>query len=195
MEPLASQHVEPLLVWWTLRDGLWKGEFPIGIFWWHNRRQPALPVYPSSSRLPGLRRLRRRMRHSFRLHPDVPRTKLARVAHSVLDPRLALWNRFMFLSFFAMKANNKGNIGHDAHLGGAIVGFLIAAALHPQIVTYNPWVFLSILVTSVLMLIYLWVNPMFLPAFAISPSESQPGIAAPPAKTSRREFGNRFDPR
>src|SRR5260221_3419617 len=74
---------------------------------------------------------------------------------------------FMFLSFFAMKANNKGNIGHDAHLGGAIVGFLIAAALHPQIITYNPWVFLGILVTSVLMLIYLWVNPMFLPAFAI----------------------------
>ncbi len=73
---------------------------------------------------------------------------------------------FMFLSFYAMKANNKGDIGHDAHLGGAIVGFLIASALHPEIVTYNPWVFIGILLTSVVILIYLWVNPMFLPTFA-----------------------------
>jgi membrane associated rhomboid family serine protease len=73
---------------------------------------------------------------------------------------------FMVLSFYAIKANNKGNIGHDAHLGGAIVGFLIAAALHPESVTHEPWVFLGILVPSVLVLIYLWVNPMFLPTFA-----------------------------
>ncbi len=72
---------------------------------------------------------------------------------------------FMILSFYAMRAN-KGNIGHDAHLGGAIVGFLIATALHPEYVTYRPWVFIGILVTSVLILIYLWVNPMLLPTFA-----------------------------
>jgi len=72
---------------------------------------------------------------------------------------------FMILSFYVMRGN-KGNIGHDAHLGGAIVGFLIAAALHPEFVTYRPWVFVGILVTSVLILIYLWVNPMFLPTFA-----------------------------
>jgi membrane associated rhomboid family serine protease len=73
---------------------------------------------------------------------------------------------FMILSFYAMKANNRGNIGHDAHLGGAIVGFLIATALHPEFVKYEPWVFAGILFTSVLMLIYLWINPMFLPTFA-----------------------------
>ncbi len=72
---------------------------------------------------------------------------------------------FMILSFYAMRGN-KGNIGHDAHLGGAIVGFLITAGLHPEYVTYRPWVFAGILVTSVLILIYLWINPMFLPTFA-----------------------------
>src|SRR5437773_12317858 len=35
---------------------------------------------------------------------------------------------FMAGSFMAMKDNNRGNIGHDAHLGRAIVGLLVAAA-------------------------------------------------------------------
>ena len=38
---------------------------------------------------------------------------------------------FMVASFLAMKAN-RDNIGHDAHLGGAIVGLLTAAALYPE---------------------------------------------------------------
>jgi membrane associated rhomboid family serine protease len=70
---------------------------------------------------------------------------------------------FMVLSFFAMAGNNKGDIGHDAHLGGAIVGFLIATALHPKLIQDNLWVFLGILVPSILILVYLWINPMFLP--------------------------------
>jgi len=40
---------------------------------------------------------------------------------------------FLTLSFFGMASNNKGNIGHDAHLGGAIIGMLIAALLHPEL--------------------------------------------------------------
>ena len=43
---------------------------------------------------------------------------------------------FMVGSFVALK-KAKDNIGHDAHLGGAIVGLLIAAALHPQAARYN----------------------------------------------------------
>ena len=34
---------------------------------------------------------------------------------------------YLLISFFGLK-ENRGNIGHDAHLGGAIIGFLIAAA-------------------------------------------------------------------
>ncbi len=69
---------------------------------------------------------------------------------------------FMVVSFVAMKSA-KDNIGHDAHLGGAILGLLIAAGLHPEAVSYNWKIFVIILGFSVLLLIYLWINPLFLP--------------------------------
>jgi membrane associated rhomboid family serine protease len=69
---------------------------------------------------------------------------------------------FMIGSFVAMK-RSRDNIGHDAHLGGAILGLLIAAALRPESVRENTKVFLLVLVPAIVLLIYLWVNPLFLP--------------------------------
>ena len=69
---------------------------------------------------------------------------------------------FMVGSFVAMKRASH-NIGHDAHLGGAIVGLLIAAALHPEAARYNWLIFLLVLVPAVLLLVFLWLNPLFLP--------------------------------
>jgi membrane associated rhomboid family serine protease len=70
---------------------------------------------------------------------------------------------FMLGSFVALK-KAKDNIGHDAHLGGAIVGLLIAAALHPQAARYNWTIFLLVLVPAILLLVCLWRNPLFLSA-------------------------------
>ena len=70
---------------------------------------------------------------------------------------------FMVVSFIAMKTA-KDHIGHDAHLGGAIVGLLIAAGLRPEAAAYNWKIFLVVFVLAVLLLIYLWLNPLFLPA-------------------------------
>ncbi len=69
---------------------------------------------------------------------------------------------FILGSFFGLK-HNLGNIGHDAHLGGAIVAFLVTAALQPLTLQYNLRLFLVVLVPSVLVLGYLWFNPLFLP--------------------------------
>lgn len=69
---------------------------------------------------------------------------------------------FMLGSFYGMKAQ-RDNIGHDAHLGGAIIGLLITAALEPHIIGYNPWLFLIVLAVSALLFVYLVMNPMFLP--------------------------------
>jgi len=69
---------------------------------------------------------------------------------------------FMAGSFVAMK-NAKDKIGHDAHLGGAILGLLIAAGLHPDAVAYNLKTFLLVLGLAIILLIYLWLDPLFLP--------------------------------
>ena len=70
---------------------------------------------------------------------------------------------FMLASFYGMKEHNRGNIGHDAHLGGAIIGLLIVAAVHPEFVRENLRIFLLVLGAAVLLLTYLWFNPLFLP--------------------------------
>jgi len=72
---------------------------------------------------------------------------------------------FMAYSFWGMKGN-RGNIGHDAHLGGAIIGLLIATVLHPDSVRENLRIFLIVLIGAVLLLVYLWFNPLFLPAIS-----------------------------
>ena len=51
---------------------------------------------------------------------------------------------FLLGSFFALKVG-RDNVGHDAHLGGAIIGFVIAAALEPAAVRYNLRVFIAVL--------------------------------------------------
>jgi membrane associated rhomboid family serine protease len=68
---------------------------------------------------------------------------------------------YLLLSFYGLK-ENRGNIGHDAHLGGAIIGFLIAAGLYRDTVRSNARIFLAVLGISIALLIYLWLNPMFL---------------------------------
>ncbi len=72
---------------------------------------------------------------------------------------------FIVGSFFAMKAQ-KDDIGHDAHLGGAIIGLLITAALHPEIARINWMLLVALLIISGGMLAYLLVNPLFLPLWA-----------------------------
>jgi membrane associated rhomboid family serine protease len=70
---------------------------------------------------------------------------------------------FLVGSFYALKAG-RDNVGHDAHLGGAIIGLLITAALEPWAMRANRKVFATVLTAAVLLLVYLWVNPLFLPA-------------------------------
>ena len=57
-------------------------------------------------------------------------------------------------------AHRKGtdNIGHDAHLGGAVIGLLMATALHPRWVLMQPWMFVGVVSLSVA-IIWLIVRP------------------------------------
>ncbi|MBA4148036.1 MAG: rhomboid family intramembrane serine protease [Verrucomicrobia bacterium] len=69
---------------------------------------------------------------------------------------------FMVGSCYGIKRQSD-NIGHDAHLGGAIAGLVVTTLLHSWIATQSPKMFATISISSVLILLYLARNPMFLP--------------------------------
>lgn len=58
---------------------------------------------------------------------------------------------FVVVSFAVMRTRI-GNIGHDAHLGGALVGLLVATALRPSLVAANPLLFATVVVITVVLL-------------------------------------------
>jgi membrane associated rhomboid family serine protease len=95
---------------------------------------------------------------------------------------------FMVGSFLAMK-RGRDNIGHDAHLGGAIVGLLIVAGLHPAAAAANWRIFLAVLVLTLVLLIYLWFNPPLLPVpgFLRRPFEARTRHSAGPAHVREKK--------
>ena len=60
---------------------------------------------------------------------------------------------YLLYSMFGMK-KNWGNIGHSAHFGGAIGGYVLTIALYPQIVTQNLWMVILLALPILLMFIF-----------------------------------------
>jgi membrane associated rhomboid family serine protease len=73
---------------------------------------------------------------------------------------------FLIGSFVGVR-RQLGRIGHDAHLGGAVIGLLIATAMHPWIVAASPRLYAAVMGISVSLFVYLWLNPQFLPPSSI----------------------------
>lgn len=69
---------------------------------------------------------------------------------------------YLLYSFSGMQ-RGATNVGHDAHLGGALVGFFTAAAIHPFAVRASPILFGAITTGAILLYIYLLKNPLLLP--------------------------------
>jgi membrane associated rhomboid family serine protease len=66
---------------------------------------------------------------------------------------------FLIASFVGMK-RQIGNVGHDAHLGGAIIGLLITTALYPSIVGDQPLLYAAVMGLAAVLFLYLWLNPI-----------------------------------
>lgn len=69
---------------------------------------------------------------------------------------------YLAYSFFAMK-HGWTNVGHDAHIGGALIGLLLAALLMPRAVIASPWLFTGMFALGTVIFFYLWKNPLMLP--------------------------------
>ncbi len=68
---------------------------------------------------------------------------------------------FVIVSFIGMRTQ-AGNIGHDAHLGGALIGLLVTTALHPGIIRLSPLLYASVIGLSILLFLYAYLNPAYL---------------------------------
>ena len=67
---------------------------------------------------------------------------------------------FIAISFFGIRSR-RGNIGHDAHLGGAIIGLVVTTLLHPRIVAESFILWIAVMGISVALCAYLYTSPRF----------------------------------
>ncbi|MFI2743338.1 rhomboid family intramembrane serine protease [Zhouia sp. PK063] len=68
---------------------------------------------------------------------------------------------YVIYSIYGIKAQ-KDNIGHEAHLGGGIVGLLVAIMISPGILTTNLLTILIILIPSIVFLYFIIKKPQML---------------------------------
>ena len=93
-----------------------------------------------------------------------PRAQI--LAHMFIPmPAWAYGLLFLIGSYFALR-RGRDNIGHDAHIGGAIIGLWTAGALQPWAVRLNLQWFLILSAVSAAFFIYFLKNPMLLPLSA-----------------------------
>ncbi len=60
---------------------------------------------------------------------------------------------FIVVSIYGV-SRNSGNIGHDAHLGGALTGIVMAGTVRPEALMASPLLVTAIVVPSVLLIIF-----------------------------------------
>lgn len=89
----------------------------------------------------------------------VPRGSIGMFFLPIAIPAYLYAILFLVLSYIGHR-KNLGNIGHDAHLGGAIVGLLAATALYPELIFAQPWMFATVLCLSGGILWLLLADPL-----------------------------------
>lgn len=68
---------------------------------------------------------------------------------------------FILFSIYGIK-NKSGNIGHEAHLGGALLGVLSMVAFYPELLERNYWVILGTTIPAILFLFISFKYPHLL---------------------------------
>lgn len=68
---------------------------------------------------------------------------------------------YVLYSIYGIRSK-KDNIGHESHLGGAVIGMLVAVAIHPSALLNNWWVILLVLVPTVIFMYIIVKKPQLL---------------------------------
>lgn len=79
---------------------------------------------------------------------------------------------FLIFSFVKMR-RRADNIGHDAHLGGSIVGLLVATGMYPEMMTANPAMSAAVIILSVGVLLATVFDPLRLMERVLAPDSDR----------------------
>lgn len=76
-------------------------------------------------------------------------------------PAWAFGIAFVAYTVWGIKRSSD-NIGHDAHLGGAILGMITTVAIDPDLLSTNYWIFGLLMAPCLIFLIFVYKNPEYL---------------------------------
>ena len=107
----------------------------------------------------------------------------------VYIPAWAFLVLFLGITIFGVYRHNWGDIGHDAHLGGALVGLLVTTAMFPEQVMQQNLLWLAVMAVGGGFLWYLWRNPLLLPARNVFGGGRAGRSRVKPARPRRRRRG------
>lgn len=68
---------------------------------------------------------------------------------------------YVLYSIYGIRSG-KNNIGHDAHLGGALIGLIVAIIIHPSVLITNTWPIVIIMLPSVAFIYIIITRPHIL---------------------------------
>jgi hypothetical protein len=68
---------------------------------------------------------------------------------------------YIFYSIYGIKAQTD-NIGHEAHLGGAMIGIILAVLIQPSVLSTHAWVVAVLLLPTAIFLYLIVSRPAFL---------------------------------
>jgi membrane associated rhomboid family serine protease len=117
------------------------------------------------------------------------------LAHMFIPmPAWAYGILFLIGSYIALR-RGRDNIGHDAHIGGAIIGLWTTGALQTWAVRLNLKWFLLLSAVSMALFIYFLKNPMLLPlsSFTMKWPRKQTRRTAPPLRNESRDVDTILD--
>lgn len=97
---------------------------------------------------------------------------------------------FIGVSFWGIRSQ-RGRIGHDAHLGGAIIGLLLTTILFPSIVAQSPILYLVVIGLSIALFVYLYKFPTLLTQPKSDPSSRKYWRGEPVDDTPKRQSKRR----
>jgi membrane associated rhomboid family serine protease len=86
---------------------------------------------------------------------------------------------FLAFSFFGMR-RQRNPIGHDAHIGGALIGLLATTIMYPHIIRQSRNLYIAVWIIAGLMILYLYRYPLYLPGHG-------PRIAVPLPSVRRKK--------